>query len=87
MASPCAPPAPLQCRNCNRGTLSPPVNCSDLCISGDLLVAGEASAVSFTMQIETINYIQKVLQCLIFSLISFFIGICKNVGAGGPWLC
>lgn len=41
---------------------------------------------SFTMQIETINYIQKVLQYLIFSPISLFIGICKNAGAGGLWL-
>lgn len=49
-------------------------------------MAGEVSAVSFTMQIETINYIQKVPQCLIFSPISLFIGICKNAGAGGLWL-
>lgn len=41
---------------------------------------------SFTMQIETINYIQKVPQCLIFSPISLFVGICRNAGAGGLWL-
>lgn len=41
---------------------------------------------SFTMQIETINYIQKVPQCLIFSSISLFVGICRNAGAGGLWL-
>lgn len=40
---------------------------------------------SFTMQIGTINYIQKVPQCLIFSPISLFIGICRNAGAGGLW--
>lgn len=39
---------------------------------------------SFTMQIKTINYIQKVLRCLIFSPIPLFIGICRSVGAGGP---
>lgn len=61
-------------------------NYTDLYLSWDLLVAGEVSAMSFTMQIETINYIQKVLRCLIFSPIPLFIGICGNVGAGGPWL-
>lgn len=38
---------------------------------------------SFTMQIETINYIQKVPQRLILSPISLFIGIRRNAGAGG----
>lgn len=80
------PPAPLQGHKLGNLSLPPCANYPDLCLSGDLLVAGEVSAVSFTMQIETINYIQKVPQCLIFSPISLFIGICKNAGAGGLWL-
>lgn len=38
---------------------------------------------SFTVQIETISYIQKVPQCLIFSPVSLFTGMCKIGGAGG----